>query len=382
EITVSFLPTPLTERVLPLDWPPAMALRYLLTGGDKLHHYPRPDLPFTLVNNYGPTENSVVSTSGVVLSEEKNDAAPAIGRPIANTTGYILDAQLQPLPVGVAGELFVGGESLARGYLHRPELTAERFLPDPFASKAPDGKRLYFTGDRVRYAPDGQIAFLGRSDFQVKIRGFRIELGEIEAAINRHGDVSETIVVARDEAPGDAKLVAYLVPKSGQLPEVSALRRSLAEKLPEYMIPSAFVLMQDGFPLTPNGKVDRRALPAPEGIRQVTTEYIAPQTQIEQQIAKVWQETLRLERVGLHDNFFDLGGHSLVLIQVHGKLKALFDKEISIVDLFKYTTVNALAEFLTNGEATTVLKDSENAEKLSAGKDRLRQLQRRRQVAE
>ncbi len=206
-ITISFLPTPIAEKVLSLDWPQDAALRTLLTGGDKLHKYPLASHPFEVVNNYGPTENTVVTTSGPVSVKEQAEFAPAIGRPIANTQVYVLDSQLQPVPIGVAGELYIGGDGLARGYLHRPDLTAERFIPNPFK---PESGRLYKTGDLVRYQADGNIEFLSRLDAQVKIRGYRIELGEIESVLSQQPAVLQTVVVTREDVSGEKRLVAYV----------------------------------------------------------------------------------------------------------------------------------------------------------------------------
>src|SRR5205823_4255199 len=212
-VTISFLPTPLAEMVLPLEWPEATALRILLTGGDKLHQYSSPSVPFRLINNYGPTENSVVTTSGRVACEGREALSPSIGRPIANTQVYLLDRHLHPVPLGVPGELYIGGASLARGYLDRPELTAERFIPHPF-SEVP-GERLYRTGDLARYLPDGNIEFLGRLDHQVKVRGFRIELGEVEAVLGGYPGVQEACVVVREDHPGEKRLVGYYVAGEG-----------------------------------------------------------------------------------------------------------------------------------------------------------------------
>ncbi|MDF0552096.1 non-ribosomal peptide synthetase [Kamptonema sp. UHCC 0994] len=449
-ITISFLPTTLAESVLLFDWPDDVSLRVLLTGGDKLHNYSLPELSVKLVNNYGPTENTVVTTSCVIPARDQTDTAPPIGQPIANTQVYILDTQLQLVPIGVPGELYIGGDGLARGYLNRPKLTSDRFIPNPFSNEL--GSRLYKTGDLARYLPDGNIEFLGRIDHQVKIRGFRIELGEIEAVLSQHPDVQESLVINREEASGNQRLVAYIlsnlrlervpyqsaclaefgtspavevrtedisiggvcivgVPDACQpgqpvrlylrLPglieeqwlqgrlvwrqgqqcgiqfaltrteqtlvqqsidylletqgflkvlqrtTVGSLRDFLKQKLPDYMVPSSFVFLNH-LPLTPNGKIDRKALPAPDAINpQLETTYIAPQTEIEQSIATVWQQVLHLEKVGVDDNFFDLGGHSLLMAQAHSQLREVVEQEISIVEMFKYPTISSLAKYLS-----------------------------------
>jgi arthrofactin-type cyclic lipopeptide synthetase B len=232
-----------------------------------------------------------------------------IGRPIANTTAYVLDEHRQPVPVGVPGELYLGGDGLARGYLKRPELTAERFVEHPFSKEA--GARLYRTGDWVRYRPDGAIEFIGRRDNQVKVRGFRIELGEIEATLARLAPVQEAVVVVREDSPGDKRVVAYVVPKEGQSEAVGDMRDVLKQRLPDYMVPAAFVTLE-ALPLTPNGKVDRNALPAPDGAAYASRGYVAPLGEVEERLAGIWSEVLKLERVGRHDNFFELGGHSLL----------------------------------------------------------------------
>ena len=325
--------------VLPLEWPEAPALRILLTGGDKLHHYPSASVPFKLINNYGPTENTVVTTSGLVASEGR-EATPPIGRPITNTQVYLLDRQLQPVPLGVPGELYIGGASLARGYLQRPELTPEKFIPHPF-SELP-GERLYRTGDLARYRPDGNIEFLGRLDHQVKVRGFRIELGEIEAVLGGHPGVREVVVLAREDSPGEKRLVAYVVRQDAAgRPGLKGCGASCKGKLPEYMVPSAFVGLP-ALPLTPNGKVDRKALPAPEG-RGVEEEYVAPCTPTEELLAGIWAEVLRQERVGRHDNFFALGGHSLVAIQVVSRVRDTFGVELPVRCVFESPTVAELS---------------------------------------
>jgi len=241
---------------------------------------------------------------------------PPIGAPIANTRIYILDAQGQPAPIGVAGEMVIAGAGVARGYLNRPELTAERFLDDPFVA----GERMYRTGDLGRWMPDGTIEYLGRNDQQVKLRGFRIEPGEIEARLLQHEGVREAVVVAREDEPGQKRLVAYCVARDGQEPSAHELREHVGQALPEYMVPSAFVQLE-ALPLTPNGKLDRKALPAPDGGAYAQREYEAPQGQVEQALAQLWQELLRVERVGRQDNFFELGGHSLLAVSLIERMR-------------------------------------------------------------
>jgi amino acid adenylation domain-containing protein len=349
-ITITFLPTPLAESVLSLDWPSNTALQTLLTGGDKLHNYPSPSLPFQLVNNYGPTENTVVTTSSNVSFREQSDRTPTIGRPIANTQVYLLDKNLQPVPVGIPGEIYIGGAGLARGYLNHPDQTALAFIPNPFSNTP--SRRLYKTGDLGRYLSDGNIEFLGRQDDQVKIRGFRIELGEVEAVLSQHPVVQQSVVIVREDIPGNQQLVVYLVPHPEQAPPtVSELRQFLKQQLPEYMTPSAFVTL-DSLPLTPNGKVDRRALPSPEGFRaNLAAAYVGPRTELEQMIATVWQEMLQVEKVGIHDNFFDLGGHSLLMVQVHRKLQEILQRNFLMTEMFKYPTISSLVEYLAPKQA-------------------------------
>jgi acyl carrier protein len=264
-----------------------------------------------------------------------------IGRPIANTQIYILDSHLQPVPAGVPGELHIGGAGLARGYLNRPEHTAEKFIPNPFSDEP--GARLYKTGDLVRYLPEGNIEFLRRIDQQVKIRGFRIELGEIKTVLSKHPAVREAVVVARDDNPGDKRLVAYVVPRREPVPTISELRSFLKEKLPEHMVPSAFVFL-DTLPLTPNGKVDRKVLPAPD--RQTATQenpLVPPSTSGQKMIAEIWAKVLKVDRVGIHDNFFDLGGHSLLATQVISRLRDAFQLELPVRVLFERPTIEELA---------------------------------------
>jgi len=342
EITISFLPTPLAERVLTLDWSKDTALRTLLTGGDKLQQFPPGSLPFSVVNNYGPTENTVVTTSGLVTARGQAAGIPTIGRPIANTQVYLLDTQLQPVPIGTIGELYVSGDGLARGYLNQPRLTADCFIPHPFSSKL--GARLYKTGDLARYQPDGNIEFLGRMDEQVKIRGFRIELGEIETVLGQHSCVQKTVVLVREDEPGDKRLVAYVVLHQEQVLRSAELRSYLKAKLPDYMVPATFVLLS-AMPLTPNGKVDRNALPVPNIARPELEElYVAPRTTLEQQIAEIWAQVLHLEHVGIYDNFFELGGYSLLAIQIGSRLRKALQVEIPLPSLFETPTVATLAQ--------------------------------------
>ena len=291
-----------------------------------------------LHNQYGPTEAHVVTAFPLAGPPAEWPTFPPIGRPIANTQVYLLDRHLHPVPIGVVGELYLGGAGLARGYLHRPELTPERFIPHPF-SELP-GERLYRTGDLARYRPDGNIEFLGRLDHQVKVRGFRIELGEIEAVLGGHPGVREVVVLAREDSPGEKRLVAYVVAQEGPAPSGSELRGFLKERLPEYMVPSTFVGLE-ALPLTPNGKVDRRALPVPEG-RGVAEGYVPPCTPTEELLAGIWGEVLHLERVGRQDNFFALGGHSLVAIRVVSRVRDTFGVELPVRCVFESPTVAEL----------------------------------------
>jgi acyl carrier protein len=256
---------------------------------------------------------------------------------------YILDHNLSPVPIGCTGELHIGGIQVARGYLNRPELTAEKFIPDPF-SAAPDA-RLYKTGDLARYLPDGSIEYLGRIDFQVKIRGLRVELGEIEARLAELNAVDKCVVIVREDRPGDQRLVAYYVVKPGVDVSISDWRSYLRSKLPEFMIPQHFVEL-DSIPISPNGKVDRKALPKPEAEKACEKNYVAPRTGAEQKIAAIWQEVLNRERVGVSDDFFELGGHSLLATQVMSRINRLFKIQLSLRRFFEARTIEALAEFL------------------------------------
>ena len=292
-------------------------------------------------NVYGPTETTIWSTTSRL---ETGQNAVSIGRPIGNTEIFILDKVLQPVPIGVAGELHIGGDGLARGYLKRAELTAEKFIAHPLS---PDPKaRLYKTGDLVRYLPNGNVEFLGRIDDQVKIRGFRIELGEIESILRQHPGINEAVVVAREETPGDKRVVAYFVPTHDAAPTTTELRSFLREKLPEYMLPSVFVTLKS-MPLTPNGKVDRRALPAPaQADLAPIGEFAAPQDAVEAKLAQIWETTLGVQPIGIRDNYFDLGGHSLVAVRLMNRIEEAFGKTLPIATLLQAPTIERLAAIL------------------------------------
>ncbi|ARK44084.1 non-ribosomal peptide synthetase [Burkholderia pseudomallei] len=376
ELDVGFLVTPLAELAYATGQSNA-GMRTLLIGGDRLSRWPDSMPPGQmLVNNYGPTEATVVATSGRL---QPGEATPPIGRPIANTRVYVLDAWLRPAPIGVAGELYIGGVQVARGYLNRPELTRERFIDDPFVA----GGRLYKTGDLARWRTDGSLEYLGRNDFQVKIRGFRIELGEIEAQLAKVTGVREVVVLARDSASAvrdsatehatpnalspspetstataaatatatapEKRLVAYYTGDA----DVAALRAQAAQHLPSYMVPSAYVRL-DAWPLTPNGKLDRRALPAPADDAYARAEYEAPRGAKEEALAAIWRELLHVERVSRHDNFFELGGHSLLAVQLVSRLRQALSVEVALSTVFDAPVLSALAERL-EAENTAVL---------------------------
>ncbi len=353
-IAHSFLPTPLGEAFLAEPAAAAVPLRLLYTGGDRLHRIARRDLGFSVVNLYGPSETAVVATFEAASERERPDRDPSIGIPIANARAYVLDSRLQPLPVGVPGELWVGGETLARGYLHRPDLTAAGYRPDPFSGRA--GARMYRTGDLARRRPDGKLEVLGRIDTQVKVRGLRIELGEIEAVLYGHPAVSRAVVMVR-QAPGGPRLVAYMIaaavvtpsplssPSPSPSPSDIELRAWLRRRLPEPMVPAAFVRLA-GLPLTPAGKVDRYALarlappPAPE------RELAEPRSETERRLAAVWAEVLGCDRVGVGESFFDLGGHSLLLTRLQARLAEQLGREVPLLKLVEHPTVRALAAWL------------------------------------
>ncbi|PYY14347.1 MAG: hypothetical protein DMG61_10200 [Acidobacteria bacterium] len=344
-ITITFLPTPLAERVIALEWPAKPTLRVMLTGADTLHHYPSRKLRFQLVNNYGPTECSVVATSGIVLPNPENrDNLPSIGRPIDNTQIYILDERMQQVPLGEPGEIYIGGAGLGRGYRNRPDLTAERFVANPFASG--QGTRLYKTGDLGCFLPNGEIAFLGRIDEQLKIRGYRIEPAEIVKVLDEHPAVQASAVAGHDLEDGNKRLVAYLVLASDGQHTHTELRNFIASRLPEYMVPAVFVVL-NALPLSSSGKVDRAALPTPttdNTLRDST--FVAPRTDIEKRVADTLASLLDLGQVSVDDNFFLLGGHSLLGTQLIARLRDAFGIEISLRSLFDAPTVAELSRVI------------------------------------
>ncbi|MGA7893825.1 MAG: amino acid adenylation domain-containing protein, partial [Candidatus Sulfotelmatobacter sp.] len=345
KITAMFLTTALFNQIARESQGAFQSLRYLLFGGEAVDKQSveavlRGGKPRHFLHVYGPTEMTTFTTFYEIMPTDGKETVP-IGGPIANTEVYVLDEKMEPVPVGVVGELYAGGPGTARGYLNRPELTAEKFGPHPFAQTP--GERLYRTGDRVRRRVDGNIEFIGRRDNQVKIRGFRIELGEIEAKLSEHPGVLEAVVIARQDTPGDKRLVAYVRTQAGDSVDIQALRTHLAAALPEYMVPAAYMQLAS-FPLTPNGKLDRKALPVPESDAYVTREYAAPIGEVESRLARIWAEVLNLERVGRHDNFFELGGHSLLATRLVTRLRSVFDAELSLRQLFESPTVEGLAE--------------------------------------
>ena len=340
-ITISFLPTALAERVMTLEWPAQTALRTLLVGAETLRQFPSDELPFNVVNNYGPTECTVVATSGPVPREAYSSSLPTIGRPIANTEVYILDENMQPVPVHAAGEIYIGGTGVARGYLNRPELTAEKFVRNPFSDDP--NARLYRSGDLARYLATGEIAYLGRIDEQIKILGHRIEPNEIVAVLDRHPAIEASRVIAQGDLCSEKRLVAYVVLNSESQPAAAALRSFLEKELPQYMVPAVFVRLKS-FPLTQNGKVDRAALPTPNAENTLRDEeFTAPRTPVEERLAVMLSSLLGLEQVSVHDNFFMLGGHSLLGTQLISQIRGTFGVELALRTLFEAPTIEQLS---------------------------------------
>ena len=343
EVTV-MQATPATWRLLvEAGWRGSEKLR-ILCGGEALPRELANQLRergACLWNLYGPTETTIWS----IVARIENDEGPmTLGSPICNTQIYVLDAHLQPVPIGVPGELHIGGDGLSRGYLYRSDLTAEKFVTNPFSDES--GSCLYKTGDLVRYLPHGSIEFLGRMDYQVKIRGFRIELGEIEACLGQHPAVQQAVVTARGDEFSYIDLAAYIVTSMERPPTVSELRSFLKQKLPDYMLPSVFVIL-DALPLTPNGKVDRRALPTPDTVRpELEGTLIEPRDNLELQLAKIWEDVLDIQPIGVTDNFFDLGGHSLLAIRLFAQIQKRMGNDLPLATLFQAPTVEQLADIL------------------------------------
>ncbi|MEI2579463.1 amino acid adenylation domain-containing protein [Scytonema sp. PRP1] len=352
-ISVLFLTTALFNQLASIVPQAFKDVRYLLFGGEAVDPKSvkavlRNGAPQRLLHVYGPTESTTFSCWYLVEDVAEAATTLPIGRPISNTQIYILDSKLQPVPIGTSGELYIGGDGLARGYLNRPELTQEKFIPNPFEDAG--SKKLYKTGDLARFLSDGNIIFIGRVDNQVKIRGFRIELGEIEALLSQHPDVRQAVVIAREDIPGDKRLVAYIVLNQKPEGNVTTLKRFLEEKLPNYMVPAVFVIL-DSLPLTPNGKVDRRNLPASDRSRPNLEEtFVAPRNPIEEKLALIWAELLGLEQIGANDNFFHLGGHSLIATQMLSRVREVFTVELSFHQIFENPTIGSLAQLIQQGQ--------------------------------
>lgn len=340
-ITVTFLPTAIAECMCNLSWPSQTALRVMLTGADTLRRFPPPGLPFALVNNYGPTECTVVATSGTIHPNGESDAPPSIGRPIQGIEIHIVDEQLKAVPDGTAGELLIGGAGVGRGYLNLPELTAQKFVADPFSSTP--GARLYRSGDLARILPDGQIAFMGRTDEQMKIRGYRIEPGDIAAVLGRHPAIRSSVVTTYSVDSGEKRLVAYIVPESNVRLNVAELRKFLGDCLPDYMVPSTFVKLAS-LPTSAHGKVDRAALPMPAAENALDDEpFEAPQSETEQWLASFLTGLLGVGPVSRDDNFFTLGGHSLMGAQLIARIHQTFGVELSLRSLFDHPTLREIS---------------------------------------
>ena len=349
-ISIAFAPTPTAEALMDQSCLEESSLRYLLTGGDRLTKRPAEGSSYELVNHYGPTENTVVATWARVEASSAWNIAPPIGRPIGNNRAYVLDQHLQVVPEGTPGELYLSGQSLAAGYLNRPDLTAERFVPSPFAL----GERMYKTGDVVRWLPDGRLDFLGRADHQVKIRGVRIELGEIESSLLTAPGINHAVVVTNTSTQGVAQLDAYVVPSERAEISTSELREHLRERLPEIMVPSTFTTLES-FPLTPNGKIDRKALPDPGEVDAgPSVEYVAPRNETEERIAGIWSRLLGVSQVGVLDQFQDVGGNSLSAVRMMAELQEAFGVSVPLRILFDQGTIEKLARAVETEQARPV----------------------------
>ena len=355
EISVLFLTTALFNQLASTVPQAFKNLRYLLFGGEAVDprwvkEIIKKASPQRLIHVYGPTESTTFSSWYLVQDVPEGTKTLPIGRPISNTQIYILDRYYKPVPLGVPGEIHIGGAGLARGYLNRSKLTEEKFIPNPFQNKKKTKENsflktelLYKTGDLARYLPDGNIEFLGRIDNQVKIRGFRIEIGEIEAVLTQYLSIQQTVVIAREDNPGEKRLVAYIVSHPEQTVTTDEIRCFLKQKLPDYMIPGAFVFL-DALPLTPNGKIDRCALPKPDfSWSDMEETFVAPRAPTEQKVADIWISELKLEKVSIHDDFFELGGHSLIATQIISRLDQAFNIEFLLADIFEVPTVAELS---------------------------------------
>lgn len=340
KISITFLATPLAEQMLQLDWPPDCALRILLTGADTLRRRPSEGLPFTLVNNYGPTEATVVATSGTVGPSGTCSCSPTIGRAIDNTQIYILDEKLQPVADREPGEIYITGAGVARGYRNNPALTEEKFIHHQLNGQR---QRFYKTGDRGRFLANGEIEFLGRLDDQLKIRGFRVEPNEIIGALNAFPGVQAGAVKVESDHAGSSRLLAYVVVAQGSEVSAAELRESLSKQLPDYMVPAVFVRM-DALPLTESGKVNLSALPAPTSANALSDDqFVGPRTSVEKRLAKILMPLLHVDRVSVKDNFFLLGGHSLLGTQLITKISESFGVELSLFSLFDHPTLEEMS---------------------------------------
>jgi len=340
EITICFVPTALAEQMITLEWPRESSVRVMLTGGDTLRRNPPGTIPFKLVNNYGPTECTVVTTSGLVPASARC-GSPSIGRPISNVEVCILDEQLRPVEPGQVGEIFIGGAGLGRGYRHSPELTAAKFIPHPFAAKS--GRKLYRTGDRARFLADGSIGFVGRTDDQIKIRGYRIEPNEIVTVLSAYPGIETSAVIAREQTDEDKYLIAYIVPERRCSITAPGLQQFLREHLPDQMIPRVFVQLE-ALPLTPSGKVDLSSLPTPDPTNTLQGNEVPRGTSAqEQQVLEILRRLLGVSQVGAADNFFLLGGHSLLAAQLLASIRDAFAVELPLRAVFDHPTASALS---------------------------------------
>jgi amino acid adenylation domain-containing protein len=341
QITISFVPTVMAERIMALDWPSNTPLRCMLTGADTLQHYPPARLPFIFVNNYGPTECTVVATSGVINPDKSTEQRPPIGKPIANTRVHIVDEHLRPVPTGTPGEICIGGAGVARGYRNRSAFTQQKFVRDPFSDTP--GARLYKTGDLGRYLPTGEVEFVGRIDDQIKIRGYRIEPNEIVSTLNKFNGVRESALIAQ-ETSGDSRLIAYVVLPPESKTTSTQLRTFLSARLPDYMIPASFVRL-DSLPVNSNGKVDRASLPAPDASNSLQDDdLVLPASSVERTVAEILSGLLKVDQIGANANFFMIGGHSLLGTQLIARARDTFGVGLTLRNLFDNPTVAGIAK--------------------------------------